>query len=90
MINLSRISFIFISGKTIYLLQAKQELTEKKASFSSKKLLESNTSAIASIAPGDFDGDAQMDLLLLRKTESNHISAEIHWGISGTNALGKH
>ncbi|PVD20880.1 hypothetical protein C0Q70_19043 [Pomacea canaliculata] len=51
--------------------------------------MESNTSAIASIAPGDFDGDAQMDLLLLRKTESNHISAEIHWGISGTNALDK-
>ncbi|KAK7498767.1 hypothetical protein BaRGS_00009859 [Batillaria attramentaria] len=96
--NADKLTDIFVlaaSGKVLHLLQAEQELTKKTASFSIKTLIDgknANATYITNVAPGDFDGDAQMDLLVTRKQEKQAetnatVSVQIYWGNSVTDTL---
>ena len=86
-------SFSF-SGKTIYLLQGNEDVTKERAGFSRRLLMRfQDNSYISSLAPADFDGDSQMDILVTRKkdgaSKSDPVSVEIYWGNSRNNSLEK-
>jgi hypothetical protein len=48
---------------------------------------------ISSLTPGDFDGDAQMDVMVTKKmdnaAESDPVTVVIYWGDSLSNRISK-
>lgn len=88
---------LILLGKTLHILQAEQDLTKKRTAFTSKALISSRDAGdtyISSLAPGDFNGDAQMDILVTRKKDGSArdspVTVQIYWGNSMLNNLGKH
>ncbi|XP_076448760.1 T-cell immunomodulatory protein-like [Babylonia areolata] len=96
--NADKLTDIFVltdEGKTVHLLEAEHDMTKERASFFRKMLIGANTAGktfISSLVPGDFDGDAMMDLLITRKKEgagsSDPVTVQVYWGNSITNNLG--
>lgn len=95
--NADKLTDIFVlsdAGKTLYLLQAEHDVTKERAGFWRKLLISSRHAGktyISSLAPGDFDGDAMMDLLVTRKQDgsgsSGPVTVQVYWGSSITNDL---
>nr|AVP12661.1 T-cell immunomodulatory protein [Littorina littorea] len=86
--NADKLTDIFVlsdGGLVIYLMQAKEDVTKKRTEFWQRLLYRSEVGAtpISGVAPGDFNGDAQMDLLVTR-TEDQVTTVQIHWGNAGT------
>ena len=83
-------------GKTLRILQAEQDVTKKRTGFTPKALISSKDAGdtyISSLAPGDFNGDAQMDILVTRKKDGSGadspVTVQVYWGSSLHNSLGK-
>ena len=71
------------------LLLSKEDVTKKRVEFQTIPLIRIGNevdSYFSNIAPGDFDGDAQMDLMVTQKESgdraSGFVSISIYWGDS--------
>lgn len=74
---------MFISGKSVYILETDIDIRRDGAKFNNKPFINGNKNdmVITSIVPGDFNRDSQLDVLIMRAVEGGTaVTVEIHDG----------